>query len=677
MGGIVGESTGNELLLGHAILLNGLVLVAAWRFARRFTSDHWQAAVDTLLVWLLIQYASVTLPGLAGVLNRWTMSAVALSLAALLAIYSRRDAPTIADGRPRDRYVAAASIFFLIGYLSALVYRYRLIPVIADDPLTYHLPAAVRWLQSGRLVLHETWLFNPANTYSPLAGSTFIAWWLAPMGNDYLARFVQIPALLLIFCSMARLCRLLGATSGLSAIIALAAVLSRPFISQAILAKDDLYLAAFFLTAVVAFSKANLQSKFGPARLGAAVGLFLATKYTALLALPIFALMIDAPWRAGWRWGKWSVAAGAAALLAGPWFIRNAWLTGNPLFPLEVRLAGVRLFQGMFQTQRSLELRTFRGVWHVITQGYFSIPVMVLAALAAVWLIVVATRARQSGRDGLLRICLFGPVIGIGVFVFGSPYSEVRFLDPSFLLLFAAVAALPLGGFAASAAALLLAGISIGTGFADGMGLPFIGIGALAAVVGLGLMTAQIHLLHLKLRGALALGTAACVIAALLAYVYADATINLYARDTEAAWQQQYGPMGEAWNFVRQHVPQDKTIAYANTYFVYPLMGFDGRRRVVYAPCRPGVARLADLPKFPRPVAGEEMAEMVGRVTTEGAERAVWLENLRQRRVSYLVVLKTGVVKDPVEWRFAREGKGQFASVFSNEAVEIMKLKID
>ena len=39
----------------------------------------------------------------------------------------------------------------------------------------------------------------------------------------------------------------------------------------------------------------------------------------------------------------------------------------------------------------------------------------------------------------------------------------------------------------------------------------------------------------------------------------------------------------------------DATIAYANTYFVYPLQGNELTRRAVYAPVRPGVERVADL----------------------------------------------------------------------------------
>src|SRR6185503_2634809 len=111
---------------------------------------------------------------------------------------------------------------------------------ISSDALTYHLPAAVQWLQSGRLSLYESWFYNPANSYSPLAGSTFIAWLMAPMGNDVLARFVQVGPLILLFVALINVLRGAGVGAATAAVLALGAVTARPFLSQTIIAKDDL-----------------------------------------------------------------------------------------------------------------------------------------------------------------------------------------------------------------------------------------------------------------------------------------------------------------------------------------------------------------------------------------------------------------------------------------------------
>jgi hypothetical protein len=377
-------SSGNEWRLLHAVALNAIVLICLFRFVRRRTPGDALAAVPwALLGWFLVQYVSVTLPGLVGLLNRWTMSVVALGISSLLYLSPQPQAkPNVpAQASALDRHVLWLCVLFFAGYLMAIISNQRLTPVMSDDALTYHLPAAVRWLQTGRLVLHDVWFFNPANTYSPLAGSAFAVWWLAPMGNDYLARFMQVPGLVLIFFAMLQLGRAMGAPLSIAAPLALATALTRPFVSQVILAKDDLFLSGFFVMVVLAGSRELLADRMGPWRVGAALGLFLATKITALLALPLLLLMVDGPIRAGWKWREWAVVGGAMLLLAGPWFVRNFWLTGNPIFPVEVAGGGHTMLTGLFRAERSLELRSLGGVWRMVTGSYFSIPPIVLGML--------------------------------------------------------------------------------------------------------------------------------------------------------------------------------------------------------------------------------------------------------------------------------------------------------
>ena len=44
----------------------------------------------------------------------------------------------------------------------------------------------------------------------------------------------------------------------------------------------------------------RLRDRLGPLRIGIAIGLFFATKYTAFLTAPLFLLVIDSPFRAQW-----------------------------------------------------------------------------------------------------------------------------------------------------------------------------------------------------------------------------------------------------------------------------------------------------------------------------------------------------------------------------------------
>src|SRR5205814_9054023 len=131
--------------------------------------------------------------------------------------------------------------------------------------------------------------------------------------------------------------------TSIAAIIATAAVLSRPLLSQSFEVKDDLFAAAFFLAAVEGCAPRKLRDPLGPWRIGIAIGLFAATKYTALLSAPLFLLLIDAPVRGGWSRRRWLIAIGAALVLAGPWFVRNWIDAGNPLYPVPID----RVFPGL------------------------------------------------------------------------------------------------------------------------------------------------------------------------------------------------------------------------------------------------------------------------------------------------------------------------------------------
>src|SRR5258708_18924921 len=202
-----------------------------------------------------------------------------------------------------------------------------LLPVLDTDAMTYHIPAAVHWLQQGRLALFPGWFFKPAHSFSPLAGSTCIAWVLAPMGSDVLARFAQAPALVLLCLAMIELCRSLGMSGVGASLVAVATALSRPFISEVLLAKDDIFLAAFFIVAVAGFGS-PARDRFRPWRIGIALGLAMATKYTALFSMPILLLLIKLPQRRGQpsparRGRQLAIALSLVLLTAGPWILGN------------------------------------------------------------------------------------------------------------------------------------------------------------------------------------------------------------------------------------------------------------------------------------------------------------------------------------------------------------------
>jgi hypothetical protein len=135
----------DDLRLLFLILLNAFVLASAVRFVRRRRITDWpQVVIDAMLIWYLVQYLSIALPGMLGVLNAWTMmlSASVLSAAMIFAPRSRGAGDdAIAPMSASDRRIVLACAGFVCAMIIAHIFHQRYAPPNANDALTYHLPA--------------------------------------------------------------------------------------------------------------------------------------------------------------------------------------------------------------------------------------------------------------------------------------------------------------------------------------------------------------------------------------------------------------------------------------------------------------------------------------------------------------------------------------------------------
>jgi hypothetical protein len=693
----------NELRLAYTIVLNALIFWCAYRLIRKLTpqNDGLQRSLDASLLTLVIIYFSVGLPGVAFILTPIPMGVAALVLCGLMELLARRirtlELVSAAQPLPRiDRWIIAFSFFFVAGYVGIIAYVQRTSPVLSHDALTYHVPAAIYWLQTHRLGLFDVWFYNPANTYSPLTGSMFIAWLLGPMGNDVLGKFAQAPAMFVVLLGMIQLCRVMGTSASVGAIIGIAAVCCRPFISQSTIAKDDLWLAAFFLMAMVGAAKPLLQDRFGPYRIGAAIGMFFAVKYTALFSLPIFVLVLDAPFRAGWRFKHWATAIGVAFLLAGPWYVRNWILTGNPLYPTDVAIGGVTIFRGMFTATRSDEFGTLARDWANLTKGYFQLtpqiawPLFTLWFAAIVlWIVALLLHVKRQTRQPIVRAAVFGPILGLLLYFTKSPYAEMRFVYPSLLLMFAVVGALlsqldEIHPIAAPSVAAVIALLSAGTGFVVPMGPEFttysIGIGIVCAAIWFGM----IYLRRKNLNAFALICVSALLVVAGFVYTTWPAFMEEARVQPGPTWAmpESYGEMGDAWNWVRdsENIPANAPLAYANTYLLYPLYGFDLNRPVFYVPGKPNLHHLHDLPRFDEPTTGEFIPRRVVPLTNKNFDVDFWLKQIRKRGAKYLFIGKQDLSAPeksfyPPELDAARAHPEEFTQVFDNPAATIFEVK--
>ncbi len=677
----------DELRLAYAVALNAVALAAAHRFARRrMGGDVIRRWIDAGLIYYLLQYIVIGALGMMGLLSPWTIGPLALMLCALLWAGSgwrreerngRNVAPLPAEVSRINRAAVIGCFTFIATYALAYIHHQRHLPPTADDALTYHLPAAVQWLQTGGIGLFPTWFFNPANAYSPLGGSVFMAWLIAPMGDDSLVRFVQLGPLLLMFLVILEISRLLGARMATAALVATAALMMRSFVNQVIVPKDDLFLTVFCLIGVMSLAGGRAEEKWSPWRAGSAIGLLLSMKYTAMFSLPILLLMADVPLRhARWRrrWG-WMIAGSIVLALAGPWYVRNALLTGNPLFPIDLNIAGVHLLTGLFATGRSANL----GVATLMGgTSFYGPPRIVMVALVIAWLAAAVVSARPVLRDPLARACVVGPVLSIALFTLAAPYTEVRFVYPAIAMLFGcaaiAFAKLPRAGdyIAGGALFALVAGTTLAGPAPNPK--PLFAVIALAVTILVTIGSAlPLHPAGNRWlwRATVAMGAA---FLAGYAFVFWTAYLRQYAADRSETWSTIYGDAARGWAVVERDVPPGSVIAYANTHFVYPLQGFRHRNRVVYAPVRPGLSALHQLPPAPQPLAGEQIPAYFAEQTRQGADARTWRANLVASGADYLFVGKSGATPPP-ELAFIAERPEPFELLHDNPAAAVYRIR--
>ena len=271
-------------LVGHLVILSGTV-VWAWR---RPSSERW-------LAWGEIRSGLWQVAA-----GAWDTRVPALPLLA---------AATLAAG--------------LIGAIVALA-----VPPNNWDALSYHMPRVGYYLQFRSLdhYLTDDWrqVVFPANA------EIAILWTVAFLRSDRLANAVQLAAWVFAAVAIYGLGRRAGLGLQAALLGAGAFTLLPQPIRQSTNAQNDLLVAAFLVTSLVFLLQAA-QARRPMASLtfaGAATGLALGTKWTALLALPglaavfllVFCRRLDRQVLTGLLLG-----ATAAALLGSYFYVQN-WL---------------------------------------------------------------------------------------------------------------------------------------------------------------------------------------------------------------------------------------------------------------------------------------------------------------------------------------------------------------
>lgn len=606
------------LLLVPAALV-GALAASLWRWCRLYDRRPTPRLLATLVAVSATLVAVQVALAAAGRLRPEPLAVSLAAVAAALAVgdgLRRRRAgepPSpaagtgrLAGGGPLARAAARLDLApptrlgLLLGALAATAWAAvtaaaALVPPWGWDTLVYHLTDVFHFAASGRL---EPFPHPLQQFHFPKVGElhSLAAYLLAGGGEEAwrVTGIAQLPLALTAGVAVRFAAETLGLRAALPWLVP-AVVLTPLALVQPAAGYVDLAFAAF-LVAAVAFVLAALRrdrtADWGFAALAA--GLALGTKLSFLyLGAPVLVLLaLRRPRPGGLRPGRLlargTLCLALATVGCGFWLLPALARTGNPLYPVAVRLGGVTLADGPVEIGGGSHRERFTPdlagwlgyplresflgrVAYTPDNGFG--PQFAAAYLALPFAVLLAWRRRQRL---LVRALLAAPAVAIAWLAI-SPWEHPRY-------------ALPACGLAL----LALAAVEE------------------AAVAGRRASRAARGLLRAALAVALLFAAAAGPLAAAPELAAAVAAWRTGDGDPRDHYRRIYGAAGDAFTWLDESGGATTTVSFDRATFVAPLFGWHGRHRVVYAASPsdrdlPGVPRAATYRDWRRFLADERV----------------------------------------------------------------------
>jgi hypothetical protein len=319
-----------------------------------------------LFWWLFLLMGTVLALGAVGILAPLPLAAAGLIMAtAVISAAPRsvseglgllRSAGLRLRGFARSRPFVLGLLLSAAGLalLRCAFYVWYLPPQVYDV-LTYHLPKVADWIQEQRLVALPT---PVARSFWPAGFELLQAWFAVFLRHDALIEAAGLPFCALAGGSVYSIARSFALPGRYAALAACSYVLTPVVLQNAVSCKNDLPVAALFLFSVALLLEWRRQPRAAiaiPSAVFAALALAAGIKPYLLFLLP--ALLVWSLWRERPTFARlrsaWSsfpsplavVALCVCAIGLGSYFyLRNAFVFGNPLHPTDFRLFGRLIF---------------------------------------------------------------------------------------------------------------------------------------------------------------------------------------------------------------------------------------------------------------------------------------------------------------------------------------------
>lgn len=623
--------------------------------ASRMRDDLVGRVLATAVTGFTVVVVSLEILGLVGLINRASLATICVLTGALglvrwaTATGSSNPHSALPSGRlgVLSLVVIALAVWAALLYLLfGLVFA---VEPISDAPI-YHLRFAASWMRTGSLGLVPTPFGEEAATYFPANGDLWLTW-LMSTGMGPLVKVGEWPFLVVGAAALYGLARRAEAPWP-AAILPAALWATLPIILlQSSIATVDLvwtafyFIAAYFLLRWLAASGSEGRGLM--LLFGLAAGIVLGTKavggvFVILLLVPVVgALACRAHRGRHLVWLTFGLFVPSAY-----WYGRNVWLTGNPLYPLELSLFGRVFAEGWYG--RSAMVATAYHVpisaWHTfvarlgLVAGGIGLALAVIG-MASGWVQALRPSTAPGARRALGLFSSVAAAQGL-LYWYVVPYNtQERFLSAAFGFAFLPLAAVVAGQPMLHTLVCLLLGWQIITSLRLhdnplAVGSPWVPLALPASILLAAVALTWARRARVILAGAVVV--LGCYVAARPAATWlAERPLLRFYPRTEFAMH-----LWPGWEILERVVPATGSrIAYTGTNLPYYLLGIGLRNEVEYVNINAHLDWLPhDYHRARR--AGARARDPWPQWYRTEADFESWLANLRRRQIEFLFVAR-------------------------------------
>jgi hypothetical protein len=681
-----------------------MVTLSSWLLTREYFGLRLLS--ESVIVCFLLGFAQVVLVelgcGIAGKLYYHTVFAAHLAIFAFVVIlYFKKTRPAMEkpDLGPFFKSnlllyaLSAFAAFFLVKIFVNLPN-----PPLSPDSLQFHLAFPAAWITQGNLnspffVFGASPIVNPGSletgslSYYPINAQLFYTWLMLPLRNAFLADIGEAPFYIVGILAIYAILKRYGIEKTRALLTGFVWALI-PNILKQLRTGSLIDVICAVLLLMVFYTLLLLKKELSVKHallFGTALGLFIGTKiinFVWLIALiPFMAYVLSAAAREkkltfGRKAALSAAAAGVVIVFGGYVYIKNFIYTGNPLFPVSVKIAGKALFKGLLdnagykdQIARGDQINIMKVIFREGLGLQFLLLILPGTVAPLIFLRYLKTRLKPLTEYTLLFLT---PLMMMVLYMAFINISWVRYIFPySTLGLVAAVifvTALPGGhGYLTfvSLVSVTAALFELGKGYEL---LVSIALTIALSAVFISCKKQIVEFYKTKVFGTVFFA-AAGIGALILFFLNARYDRNEFIRypqtfSKKESWQVD---TGRSWKWLNEHSGKGAGIAYAGRSEFYPLFGDHFKNRVNY---------VSVYDKMITPYNDPDG------LCRQKKDFAAWRRNLLSQKIDYLYTVlpcpENREVEDPgafpIEDQWAAGHPEDFQLVFSNSLTRIYKV---